>query len=696
MSNKRYDAYGHEFELTEKDFELTQADQKIHDVKFETKATTYTKDAFKRFCKNKSSVVGAIIIGILLLLSFILPIVSSCPIDSKNPNVKEKEQLPKLFDYKPSGYVDTSVEKSEYKWSTFWNGTVIRNKVMYDFDTGRPYIEENGQRVYYPEAAVKELEWYGTETNRTGAGVANGTYILRDTSSTRSNPIIQVYTPLDYTDSENFTIKVVFEQEDIHFENLFQEFNATAKGEYRIIVRYGACDANRKYSNENNFILVKDWSTDYSDVNVNVSEIMKSNNISKIENANVFIEMKKNKSELCYIAVKELILTSDDNNPVNIYGDTYNKGDALRAMSLSNSLDNYDDVATKFRYVKADTGKFPINYWQAYKDTNKLYKGYIYNCDILLDTYEVTYGLKETKEVTLAKLTEYKNKGWCDFTYIPEENVFEFTKLSDECPVDSINYDNTTITLLDNGKYALQISCNIYNYRFLGYDEVPNYLFGTDKNGFDIVIFSFNSLKYSFLLSILISAVCLSFGLVWGSISGYFGGTVDLLMERFCEILSGVPSTVVITLVVLLMNDNTVAFILSLCMTGWLGMAGRTRTQFYRFKGREYILASRTLGSSDMRLIFKHILPNSLGTIVTGSVLSIPSVIFSEASLAYLGILSTSNSFGSILSGNQIYISSLPMLIVFPSVIISLIMISFNLFGNGLRDALNPSLKGSE
>ena len=167
-------------------------------------------------------------------------------------------------------------------------------------------------------------------------------------------------------------------------------------------------------------------------------------------------------------------------------------------------------------------------------------------------------------------------------------------------------------------------------------------------------------------------------------------------MERFCEILSGVPSTVVITLVVLLLGDTIITFGLALCMTGWLGIAGRTRTQFYRFKGREYILASRTLGSSDMRLIFKHILPNSLGTIITSSVLSIPSVIFSEASLSYLGILKGSNSFGSVLSHNQQYISTRPMLIVFPAIIISLIMISFNLFGNGLRDALNPSLKGSE
>ena len=98
-----------------------------------------------------------------------------------------------------------------------------------------------------------------------------------------------------------------------------------------------------------------------------------------------------------------------------------------------------------------------------------------------------------------------------------------------------------------------------------------------------------------------------------------------------------------------------------------------------------------------MRLIFRHILPNSLGTIITGAVLMIPSVIFSEATLAYLNLgLKNLSSFGVIMSDNQTYLQSYPNLVIFPAVIISLMMISFNLFGNGLRDAINPSLKGSD
>jgi oligopeptide transport system permease protein len=231
----------------------------------------------------------------------------------------------------------------------------------------------------------------------------------------------------------------------------------------------------------------------------------------------------------------------------------------------------------------------------------------------------------------------------------------------------------------------------------MGYDEMPKYLLGTTEDGKDIIKLAFTSLRTSLLLAIFVSAFCLMFGLCWGAISGYFGGNVDLIMERITDIIAGVPYIVVMTLAILLLGNNIVTFGMALCLTSWIGVAARTRTQFYRFKGREYVLASRTLGASDKRLIFRHILPNALGTIVTSSVLMIPSVIFSESTLAYLNLgLKGVDSFGVLLSTNQRFLSTYPALIVFPSIIISLLMISFNLFGNGLRDALNPSLKGSE
>jgi len=144
-----------------------------------------------------------------------------------------------------------------------------------------------------------------------------------------------------------------------------------------------------------------------------------------------------------------------------------------------------------------------------------------------------------------------------------------------------------------------------------------------------------------------------------------------------------------------------VSLLFAFILTGWVGTASRVRTQFYRFKGQEYVLAARTLGAADGRIIFKHIFPNSLGTIVTGAVMTIPGVIFSESMLSYLHIInldtsSTVTSIGTMLANGNGYLNTYPHIIMFPAIFIAILEISFNLFGNGLRDALNPSLRGAD
>ena len=140
--------------------------------------------------------------------------------------------------------------------------------------------------------------------------------------------------------------------------------------------------------------------------------------------------------------------------------------------------------------------------------------------------------------------------------------------------------------------------------------------------------------------------------------------------------------------------------VIAFILTGWIGIAGTTRMQFYRYKNQEYVLAARTLGASDRRLMFRHIFPNALGTLITSSVLIIPGVIFSETSLTYLGIINldspTRSSVGAMLSAGQGVMTTYPHMILFPALFIALLMVSFNLFGNGLRDAFNPSLRGAE
>ena len=168
--------------------------------------------------------------------------------------------------------------------------------------------------------------------------------------------------------------------------------------------------------------------------------------------------------------------------------------------------------------------------------------------------------------------------------------------------------------------------------------------------------------------------------------------------NMFADILAAVPFIVVATLFQLQMAQRAgpvLSLLFAFVLTGWIGIASRVRTQFYRYKNAEYVLAARTLGASDPRLILRHILPNAIGTIITGTILIIPGVIFSESMLSYLGIVNLEaagiTSIGTMLASGRSYLGTFPHIIAFPAVFIALLQIGFNLFGNGLRDALNPT-----
>ena len=231
----------------------------------------------------------------------------------------------------------------------------------------------------------------------------------------------------------------------------------------------------------------------------------------------------------------------------------------------------------------------------------------------------------------------------------------------------------------------------------------PSFVFGTNAKGQDIFTRLATGARFSFLLAICISVINLFIGTIYGAVQGYYGGTVDLVMDRIADILYDVPFMVVTTLFQLHLANKVgiiPALLFAFVLTGWIGMAARVRMQFYRFKNQEYVLAARTLGARDRRLMFRHIFPNSLGTIITGSILVIPGVIFSESSLTYLGIInlesSALTSVGTMLANGKDYLATDPYIIFFPALFISLLEVSFNLFGNGLRDAFNPSLRGVE
>ena len=247
------------------------------------------------------------------------------------------------------------------------------------------------------------------------------------------------------------------------------------------------------------------------------------------------------------------------------------------------------------------------------------------------------------------------------------------------------------------------IRLNYDNYYVFLYGHKPQYLLGSDNQGRDIMTRLAVGGRLSLILGIVVSFFNIIIGLIYGAIEGYYGGAADMIMERISEILSEVPFMIVVTLFNLYLADKiNVVFTLffAFILTGWLGTASTVRMQFYRYKNQEYVLAARTLGARDSRLIFKHILPNAIGPIITSSVLMVPGVIFSESSLSYLKIIdfSTGNmtSIGTMLSDGQSSFTTNPNLILWPALFISLLMISFNIFGNGLRDAFNPQLRGAE
>ncbi|MCM1102521.1 MAG: ABC transporter permease [Clostridium sp.] len=242
-----------------------------------------------------------------------------------------------------------------------------------------------------------------------------------------------------------------------------------------------------------------------------------------------------------------------------------------------------------------------------------------------------------------------------------------------------------------------------YTYFQFRYGFEPSFVFGTNAYGQDIFTRLASGARFSIVFALCISAINMIIGAFYGAIEGYYGGAVDITMERISDILNEVPFVVVVTLFKLHLANKVGALpslLFAFVLTGWIGMASSTRMQFYRYKNQEYILSARTLGAGDFRLMFRHIFPNALGTLITSAVMMIPGVIGSESNMTYLGIInldsSTRTSIGSMLSAGRSMISTFPHVILFPALFISLLMISFNLFGNGLRDAFNPSLRGTE
>lgn len=221
------------------------------------------------------------------------------------------------------------------------------------------------------------------------------------------------------------------------------------------------------------------------------------------------------------------------------------------------------------------------------------------------------------------------------------------------------------------------------------------YWFGSDNFGRDIWTRTWSGARVSLIIAVAAALIDMIIGMSYGLISGYFGGKTDMLMQRFLEIANGIPRLVIVTLLLLVLKPGMLTIIFALMLTEWVGMSRIARAEMLKLKEQEFVLASRTLGANSFFIIFKEVLPNIIGPIITQVMFSIPTAIFTEAFLSFvgLGIPVPQCSLGSLISDGFNSFTTHSYQILPPIIVMALLMLSFNLVADGLREALDPKLK---
>lgn len=317
---------------------------------------------------------------------------------------------------------------------------------------------------------------------------------------------------------------------------------------------------------------------------------------------------------------------------------------------------------------------------------------------IVLKTYN-TYEI-QGREFVDVKVDYYKYIEWtkANRSGVGEDriNTYSLTEsqyleaLENNAIIEIIRYSSRT------GIYTVRM--DIFK-NYLHTDAESTYFwFGTDQIGHDLFTILWSGARISILMAVFVTIINTVVGLLIGSIVGYYGGTVDIIADRIVDILANIPFMALLTILLLRFGNSLGIIVVAFTATGWIGSYATTRMQFYRFKNREYVLAARSYGASDGRIMYKHILPNAIGTLITSFSLSIPAFIFTESTYSFLGIINyaETTSIGRLLANGQEVMQHHYHLLLFPAIFISVLMLSFNMFGNGLRDAFNPSLRGAE
>lgn len=629
-------------------FQLVQENEKLMDKKLRTKQLSYFQDAMLRFTKNKYNVTATIILLIMILMSIFVPMITPKYLYSQT-NAGIMTLPPRIPILELFGITDGT--------KLYKNQPVQVDTIVIDEEGNASGTPEGFDLEYIKPGTLKYSYTVGTEVDEKYVGGTNTLYVNYDriAYSVASNTLFT------YTNAHEIVLEIESITEGAELKVYLSQWNTSS--------------------------FSRTWDQLEYLGSVTSEGVHRFDPMDGVTSGTArFIVLKLELPEKSVDGSENVVF-----NSVQIQ----NKADETVVQDYTGYT-----LATFVFYTHGqgiENGRF------VRKNARMLVAEFVY------DVYGAIFA---DKPATIGRV-EYErilseNPGMAETIELDPNDARKWT-FGSGYPLSAVTgYEDFTVPgtglqfrnyfVLKDGAYAV------------GFEDTPYFLFGTDEFGRDLFTLIWLGLRTSLLLGFMAAAVNIVVGIIWGSTSAYYGGQVDILMERFVDIWGSFPQITMIGIITVLIGPGFTALFIFMIYDGWIGAASITRIQFYRYKGREYVLAARTLGASDRRIIFKHILPNALGTIVTRVVLSIPSVIFLEVNLSFLGfgigngqtlsigpIELTGTSIGVILNdGQQQIMAGNTWLVIFPTLVVATLMISFNMFGNALRDALNPQLRGSE